>query len=45
MKHWRILYPGGEGEDCHVVPDNAEQMCIDDWVVTHWAIEETVNEQ
>jgi hypothetical protein len=28
----------------HVVPDNAEQMCLDDWVVTHWAVEESVNE-
>ena len=70
MKQWRIVYPGGDGEDCyevlsenqildyyfpkwfamyvasgHVVPDNAEQMCLDDWVVTHWAVEETVNEQ
>ena len=23
----------------HVVPDNAEQMCLDDWVVTYWATE------
>lgn len=70
MKHWRIVYPGGEGEDCYEVlsekqildyyfphwckmhaevgrelPPNPEQACIDDWVVTHWAIEETVNEQ
>lgn len=21
------------------MPPNAEQVCIDDWVVTHWAIE------
>jgi hypothetical protein len=21
------------------MPPNMEQMCIDDWVVTHWAVE------
>jgi hypothetical protein len=26
------------------LPPNAEQVCIDDWTVTHWATEETVNE-
>ena len=38
---WLAMYAASG----HVVPDNAEQMCIDDWVVTHWAVEETVNEQ
>jgi hypothetical protein len=70
LKHWRIVYPGGEGEDCydilsdkdildiyfakwfamyagsgHVVPVDAEQRCIDDWVMLHSAIEEIEYEQ
>ena len=70
MKHWTIVYPGGEGEDCfetlsekqildyyfphwckmhaevgRELPPNPEQSCIDDWVVTHWATEEEVDEQ
>jgi hypothetical protein len=26
------------------MPPNMEQTCIDDWVVTHWAVEEIVSE-
>jgi hypothetical protein len=25
------------------LPPNAEQVCIDDWVVVHWAIESDAN--
>ena len=37
--HWLSMMAKA-GKD---LPPNAEQVCIDDWVVVHWAVESDAN--